>query len=136
MVVCERKRHCLIRFYFSVNYLYSGGDRVYAEDARLRRIDDRRKGFYTEGTEVGDREGSALHLVGSERARLSGLCKLFCFFGDLGKSLLVRVHDSRNEKSLFGINGNTQMNAAEFTQNVAFKQMSVQICVFGFREYS
>ena len=68
MIVGQGQAHGLIAFQLPGIHPDTGGHVVDAENAGLRRVDNRGKGFNAERAEVGNRKGASLELVGADGA--------------------------------------------------------------------
>ncbi len=78
---------------------------VHAEDAALRRVQDRRAHEGAVNAAVGDREDATLQVLEADFA-LAGLHGIVGeIFFDFGEGFLVRIADDRNDEALFGADG-------------------------------
>ena len=84
-------------------------DLVHAQNARLRRVQDRRGHERTIDAAIGDGEGAALHLLQLQGAVAGALAEVRDGLLDLGEAHAVGVAHHGNHEALLGAHRNAQM---------------------------
>ena len=84
-------------------------DLVHAQNARLGRVQDRRRHQRTIDAAIGDGEGAALHLLQLQGAVAGALAEVGDGLLDLGEAHAVRVAHHGNHEALLGAHRNAQM---------------------------
>ena len=81
-----------------------------AEDRHLRPVDDRRKAATADATEVGDREGSALHFIRSQPFRARAVGEVIERYRNLSQILRVGIADDRYQKTTLGVHSDPDVD--------------------------
>jgi hypothetical protein len=84
-------------------------DLVHAENARLRRVEDRRRHQRPVNAAVGNRERAALHVRHRQLAVARGDAQPADILLDLGDRHLVGIAHDRHDEALFGADGDADM---------------------------
>src|SRR5437763_11115557 len=84
-------------------------DLVHAEDARLRRIQDRRRHQRAVDTAVRDREGATLHLVDLELAVAGTATEVGDALLDVGDRFMIAVSHHWNDETSVGADGDADV---------------------------
>src|SRR3954468_11526206 len=102
VVVAEREIHHRPDLYLSGDCHGALLDLVHSEDARLRRVQDRRGHQRAVDAAIGDREGAALHLLDLERALARAPAHLADLLLDLRERFAITVADHRHDEAFLG----------------------------------
>ena len=84
-------------------------DLVHAEDAGLRRVQDRRRHQRAVDAAVGDGEGAAGQLLDGELAVARPLAELGDLLLDLGEAQLIGIAHHRHDQALLGADGDADV---------------------------
>ncbi|MNQ57715.1 hypothetical protein D3C85_718820 [compost metagenome] len=109
MVVAEGQVHHRADLDLAVDGHRALHDVVHAQDARLRRVQDRRRHQRAVGAAVGDGEGAALHLIHGQGAVTGGLAQGADALFDARQRQGVGVAQDRNHQTLVGADGHADV---------------------------
>jgi hypothetical protein len=85
------------------------------QNACIRLIDDRIKGFYAEHTQIGDGEGRALIFIHRQLICSCTLCQISRCFGNFTQTHLIRILDNGHNQTILQRNRHTDIHKFDFT---------------------
>ena len=102
VIVGEREIHHRPRLDLAAHHHRPFLDLVHAEDAGLRRVEDRRRHQRAVDAAIGDGEGAALHLLDLERALTRAAAQIGDLLLDVGEQFPIAVAHHRNDEAFVG----------------------------------
>ena len=131
MVECKGNAHelslCDVAFCIHYQLILHCAD---TQNACIRLIDDRIKGFYAEHTQIGDGEGRALIFVHRQLICSCTFCQISRCFGNFAQTHLIRVLDNGHNQTILQCNRHTDIHMRTLDNPVTVDRYQNMLVIF------